>query len=304
MGGGRWSSGDWSSYATSKVHGKSTEEVFSAKKLEKSLDPRGVTRESVDSKDNPKSTAIIVALDVTGSMGILLDTMAREGLNTLASEIYERKPITDPHIMFMGIGDVEMGDKYPLQITQFEADIRIAEQIQKIVLEKGGGGNSYESYALAWLFAVAHTKLDCFDKRSRKGYLFTVGDEEPTPYLRAEDIEKVLGDKSRQKMDCQALLTMASRKYEVFHVMVEEGSHFKSAGDRVVSKWTELLGQKALRLANHRKLAEVIVSAIQVNEGVSKKKVIDSWKGDTSEVVKHAIKDLPKGAKPEAVTSL
>jgi hypothetical protein len=294
MGGGRWSSKDWGTYSSTKISGKSKEEIFTSKTLDVSLDPKGANRESVDSKDNPESTALIVGLDVTGSMDIVLDAMARQGLNILASQIYERKPISDPHIMFMGIGDVEMRDKYPLQVTQFEADIRIAEQVQKIVLEGGGGGNHYESYALAWLFAGAHTKIDCFDKRKKKGYLFTVGDEEPTPYLKAQDIEKVIGDKV-QDMDVQALLTMASRQYEVFHVMVEEGSHFRSSGPEVAKKWVALLGQRALRLSDHTKLAEVIVSAIQVNEGISKKKVMDSWKEEaTSSVVDRAIKNLSK----------
>ena len=66
---------------------------------------------------------------------MIADIIARKGLNTLLEEIYSRKPISDPHVMIMGIGDVEMHDKAPLQVTQFEADIRLAEQLENIFLE-------------------------------------------------------------------------------------------------------------------------------------------------------------------------
>lgn len=300
MGSGRWSADDWAAYSSAHIRGKrSVDDIYTSRSLARELDPRGVAvRESCDSADNPQSTALIVALDVTGSMSKVLDAMARTGLPTLAEEIYARQPITDPHIMFMGIGDVEVGDTAPLQVTQFEADIRIAEQLTKIYLERGGGNNPYESYGLAWYFAALHTRIDCFRKRGKKGYLFTVGDEEPTPYLRAEHIERVLGYRPQaDAFSAEQLLTMVSRQYEVFHVMVEEGSYFRAHGDRVVRKWTDLLGQRALRLSDHTRLAEVIVSALQVAEGGRADEVIASWDRSTGLVVAGAISSLAPSAR-------
>lgn len=295
MGGGRWSTDDWTTYSRTHVTSKATvDDIYTSRSLEKELDPKDVKiRESRDSADNPESTAIIVGLDVTGSMSSVLDVMARKGLKTLAEEIYNRKPIIDPHIMFMGIGDVEVGDRAPLQVTQFEADIRIAEQLTKIYLERGGGGNNYESYILAWYFAAMHTSIDCFEKRNKKGYLFTVGDEQPTPYLKGSDIEKVFGYNPQfNKILAQDLLTMVNRNYEVFHLMVEEGSHFRSYSNKVVNEWSELLGQRAIRLTDHTKMGEVIVSTIQYIEGEDKDKVISSWDGSTNLVVAKAIDSL------------
>lgn len=306
MGGGRWDPTDWAGYTSSKSYSTKTTSgthgIYSASKLDPALDPKGVkVRESRDSADNPRSTAIIVGLDVTGSMGMIADVMARKGLNTLLTEIYDRKPVTDPHAMVMGIGDVNYGhfsgregDQAPLQVTQFEADIRIAEQLEKLWLEHGGGGNNYESYALAWYFAAHHTAIDCFEKRGIKGYLFTVGDEEPTARLSREDIETVLGYKPEADVDMDALLTLVSRKYEVFHVMVAEGSYASGAPDRVREAWTKLLGQRALWLSDHTKLAELIVSVIQVTEGTDARKVVDSWGGTTGMVVRDAVAGLAK----------
>lgn len=298
MGGGRWDPKDWGTYTTvTRNYASSTVDDIYSRSLDPDLDPKSIKmRESRDSVDNPKSTPLIVALDVTGSMSMVLDAMARQGLNTLVSEVYDRKPITDPHVMCMGIGDAEAGDRAPLQATQFEADLRIAKALEKLYLEQGGGGNNYESYALAWYFAATRTSIDSFEKRGKKGYLFTLGDEEPTPYLRAADIERVLGDKLQADLQISDLLTMVSRQWEVFHLIVEEGSHAHAYPDRVKKKWRDLLGQNVIQLADHTKMGEVIVSTLQVREGMEKDKVADSWDGTTSIVVKKAISGLVKGS--------
>ena len=299
MGAGRWTDRDWEMYAASHIRNKATvDDIYTSRSLSPELDPKDVrVRESCDSTDNPQSTALIVALDVTGSMGSVLDAMAREGLKTLASGVYERKPVPDPHIMFMGIGDVEAGDRAPLQITQFEADIRIAEQLTKIYLERGGGGNHYESYALAWYFAAMHTRIDCFDKRGKKGILFTVGDEQPTQYLMASDIERVMGYRPQfDRIGTQELLTMVSRRYDVFHLMVEQGSYFRSHGDIVTKGWTNLLGERAIRLSDYSRMGEVILSALQILGGENPHTVISSWDASTALVVANAVRSLKRAS--------
>ncbi len=295
MGSARWNPSDWTSYSatTSK---KSRHEIFTSHGLDEKLDPKKASvRESRDSDLNPNSTAVIVAVDVTGSMGMLAEQLVRHGLNTTFTEILDRKPVSDPHLMVMAIGDAHC-DRVPLQVSQFEADISIAEQLEKIYLEGGGGGNNHESYDLPWYFAAMRTSIDCFEKRGKKGYLFTVGDEMPSPRLLADHIKEVTGDTVQADLDARELLTMVERSYNVFHVVVEEGSFARSNPDRVVKAWGELLGQRVLRLSDHTKLAEVIVSAIQVCEGADAGTVAGSWSGDTSLVVAKAVGDLAVAA--------
>jgi hypothetical protein len=244
-------------------------------------------RESRDSPDNPGSNAIIVALDVTGSMQRIPDYMVREGLPALFDNIYTRKPVTDPHVMFMGVGDVAF-DRAPLQVSQFEADIRIAAQLKDLFLEGGGGGNNSESYTLPWYFAGLHTSIDCYRKRGRRGYLFTVGDEMPPPNLTAAQIERVVGVRPQTDFTTQQLLELASRQYHVFHVVVQEGSFYRTHADHVRTSWTDLLGQRALMLSDYTNLAEVIVSAIAITEGANPAGVAASWPGSTAMVVKRA----------------
>lgn len=288
MGTARWDAADWSAYAAATVH-KPTAAVFAARAMHPDLNPFGVTvRESRDSALNPASSAIIVGLDVTGSMGMIADALARKGLGTMVEEILARKPVPDPHILLMGIGDV-LYDQAPLQVTQFEADIRIARQLEKLWLEKGGGGNACESYTLPWYFAALHTSTDCWEKRGKKGYLFTVGDEEPPRDLPGAAIARFIGDRNGRDFDSGELLTLVSRQYHVFHVIVEEGSHARSDPHGVRDRWTELLGQRVIGLSDHTKLAEVIVSAIEVNEGRDREAVAASWSKGTARVVRKAV---------------
>lgn len=291
MGSSRWSSDDWSSYS-STVKTKTIDKLFSSRSLKDSLNPFGVSlRESRDSDLNPQSNAIIVGLDVTGSMGMIADSMAREGLGVMVEEILKRKPVSDPHIMCMGIGDA-YHDTAPLQVTQFEADITIAKQLEEIWLEKGGGGNNFESYNLPWYFAALHTSIDCFEKRNKKGYLFTIGDEEAPNKVLKGQIEKIFGEKVQSDYETEQLLNMVSKMYHVYHIVVEEGNHAKYHLPQVMDSWTQLLGQRVLRLSDHKKLAEVVVSAIEVNEGKDVDTVVKSWSGGTSVVVSRALGGL------------
>lgn len=295
MGTSSWDPDAWTGYAAT-ASTKPRDAIFTSHSgMKAHLDPKGVkVRESRDSTVNPNSNAVIAALDVTGSMGMIAETLAREGLGVLFSEILDRKPISDPHLMFMAIGDANC-DTAPLQVSQFEADNCIISQLTDIWLEGRGGGNNFESYNLPWYFAATHTSIDCFEKRGKKGYLFTVGDEMPPRDLTQEQIGRFIGDNLTQPIGNAELLTMVSRMYHVFHVIVEEGSFAAGRKDEVYKAWTAMLGQNVLRLSDYRKLSEVIVSAIQVTEGSTVDAVAKSWKGDTSLVVSKALKGMSTG---------
>lgn len=303
MGGGTFDPNAYRSF-TASTTGKTTDEIYSSRSMNKNLDPKGVeVRESRDSADNPQSTPLIVALDVTGSMGMIADVIARQGLGTLFTSILDRKPITHPHVMFMGIGDANW-DSAPLQVSQFEADKRIIEQLTQLYLEHGGGGNNFESYNLAWYFAAMHTVHDSYEKRAKRGYLFTVGDEEaPAPLTKAQ-IKQFIGDDLQTDISTLESLELAQRVYDVFHIVIKEGSHARSYFDRVMDSWTPLLGQRVIPLSDHTKLAETIVSAIEVAEGIAADESARRWgDGTTTGIVHDAIRHIPSGRSPKLLSA-
>jgi hypothetical protein len=296
MGGSRFSDADWGTYS-STARTKTINQTFKRSSMNKTNDPRTsfdpttiAVRESRDSAANPNSTPVILAFDVTGSMGRIPHYFVQEGLGKLMKEIYDRKPVSDPHIMCMAVGDARC-DRAPLQVTQFEADIKIAKQVEDLYLEGNGGGNHGETYNLAWYFAATKTSTDCFEKRGKKGLLFTIGDEPPVSELTKAQIARFVGAEATRDLTSRQILEMVRKQYDVYHVVVEQGSGLRDYGEEaVIGEWNELLGEgHVLRLSDYTKLSEVVISAIQVNAGMDRDAVVKTWSGDTSLVVAGAL---------------
>lgn len=298
MGGGSFTHDDW--VATASVNRtKTRSQIFTNSVIHKDMNPHGVQiREARDSDEHPESCPIIVALDETGSMGHIPEAMVKDKLGVLVNELLARKPVNDPQLLFAGIGDVYC-DRAPLQVGQFESDIRMADWLSKIYLEANGGGNGGESYTAIWYFAALHTSTDHFEKRGKKGYLFTIGDEHYHDILPKQAISKFIGDNVERDYTAEELLTMAQRLYNVFHIGVKQGSGW---GQDVEKRWKALLNERLLVVDDYDKIAEVIVSTIQIIEGADSKDVAASWSGDTSLVVAKATGQLTKESNSTGVT--
>ena len=295
MGHGSYQSKDWNNLRSARnINQNSTvNDIYRSRQMRPNLDPNGVKyRESCDSMDNPASTAIIFGLDVTGSMGYLSEEIAKGALNRTMLEIYEKEPVTNPHIMFQAIGDSKTDDA-PLQVTQFEADIRIAEQLLDVWFEGRGGGNGGESYLLSWYFADKHTKIDCYDKRGEKGFLFTIGDERCHKILTKAEIKRVFGDLTFRDYSAEALYEKASRRYEIFHIVMKAGAcKAQNSGE----DWKQLIGSRAVELDPNDLdvLPEVFVSLMQAARGMETKAITAQWSGKAADVVAEIIKGIRK----------
>jgi hypothetical protein len=289
MGYGSWSSADWKKYSSAKISGKKVNDIYKATTIDKKYDPRNIkVRESLDSADHPVSTPVIIGLDVTGSMGDLLDVTAKR-LGEMVKDIIERQPVEGPQIMFCAVGDSRC-DSAPLQATQFESDIRIASQLTDLWFERGGGGNNFESYPLVWYLAANKTKTDAWDKRKQKGVIFTLGDDGFPEKLLAKEIEKVFGDNVREDIDTASLLAQVSRRYDVFHLMVMDR---RSEATVKLPKWRRLMGERAISVTNVDAIPEIIVSLLESVAGRDTEDIINSWNGDTQLAVRNALSGLP-----------
>lgn len=270
MGGGAWRPQDWDNYkASRKITSASTvRELYTSTKMKDYLNPLKIkVRESCDSIEHPNSSPIILGLDVTGSMGYLAEEIAKTALNDLILKIYDKKPVQDPQIMIMAIGDA-YSDSAPLQVTQYESDIRIAEQLQEIYFEGHGGGNGGESYLAAWYFAARHTKIDSYDVHGRKGYLFTIGDEPNHKYLTKEQIKRIFGDDVPNDISAEELLKEVSEKYNVYHICVGRFAYYESD-----VKWKRLLGERVTTLTDHTRIPETITSILQLTAEQEEKEI-------------------------------
>lgn len=275
MGYGSWSNSTYAEYSTSvgrtvtNINGinyvagnYSAQELYRSRQLDPVLDPKNVVRECCDSEEHPNTIPVILALDVTGSMGNTAVEVAKK-LNEIMTNLYEE--VSDVQFMIMGIGDLYC-DAAPIQASQFESDIRIAEQLDKIYFEGGGGGNGYESYTAAWYFGLYHTKLDCW-KRGKKGIIITMGDEPLNPYLPLRDLTAVTGDTLEADVDTGNLYNEVIEKFDVYHLGVaEKGNCYYRYRDRVVESFKKYFDDEHFKEVSLDNLATVIANIIIENQ--------------------------------------
>ena len=265
MGSGTVSYSSLRSYASSlgrsydSSTGRVTGQEFVAKHIDPSLDPRNFkVRECVNSDEHPNTIPVILGLDVTGSMGEACKETAA-ALGTIVMNLY--KKFNDIEFCIMGIGDLAY-DHAPIQMSQFESDVRIAESIDKIYMEHGGGGNNYESYTAAWYMGVRRTKLDCFDKQQRKGIIITMGDEPLNPYLPCGALNNAVNATEQAHVETSALYAEALEKFDIFHIAVDSPrDSYQYYKNDIENSFGQLLGSR-FKVASIDNLAQVIESCI------------------------------------------
>jgi hypothetical protein len=224
-------------------------------------------RESRDSAEHPNSLALVLALDVTGSMGSVPRHLVKEGLPTIMGTIIQRG-ILDPQLLFLGIGDHEC-DSAPLQVGQFESSDELLDKwLTNIYMEGGGGGNPGESYLLAWYFAARHTAIDCLEKRGKKGLLFTIGDEPCLKSVPGSSLSHLMGPGQYSAQNSSDdLLEAAKEKYDCFHLHIRETS--QGSRDSTVAGWKQLMGDNLIVVGSHRDVPRIIVDVITRREASS-----------------------------------
>lgn len=317
MGSGRW---DGDAYAAAeefrRAHGQSAFEyndrVISRTPREQwrahpELEPYAVgVRESRDSAEHPASLAISVLFDVTGSMG-RVPRILQAKLADLHGLLLAKGYVDHPQIMFGAIGDA-YSDRVPLQVGQFESDNRMDDQLGRIVLEGGGGGQMRESYELAMYFMARHTSIDCHAKRGKRGYLFIIGDEMPYPSVNPGQIARVLGRGTVPErperaggpaaMSTEAVVRELTRTFDVYFIL-PAGSSYAGNTD-VLNAWRALLGQNVIQLDDLGAVCETIALTIGLAEdridlaaGLEDLRDVGSAAGAS---VERALGDLDRGS--------
>lgn len=282
MGSGRWTPDAYVSYANSTGRSVSNttytnattgittnyctldssygiQDTFKSRKIDPKLDPKDITRECCDNEEHPETIPVILALDVTGSMGSGATECAKK-LNIVMSELF--KEVNDVEFMIMAIGDLSY-DRAPIQISQFESDIRVAEWLDKVYFEGHGGGNDFESYTAAWYMGLYHTKLDCW-KRNKKGIIITLGDELLNPYLPKENLSFKTGDKLQGDIETDDLYKKASEKFDIYHLAIDDNStSYKRYKGFLEDSWRKYLDENHFKVVKINELVDSIISIVK-----------------------------------------
>jgi hypothetical protein len=248
MGSGSFTTASYALYSTSLGRdydydsGRVSGQEFVSRRMDKSLDPREFSvRECANSEEHPNTIPVILALDVTGSMGEACSETAA-ALGVIMTNLY--KKFNDIEFCVMGIGDLAY-DRAPIQMSQYESDIRIAEALDKIYMEHGGGGNAFESYTAAWYMGLHRTKLDCYDKQGRKGIIITMGDEPLNPYLPKMYLNEAINANEQADVETLDLYREACNKFDIFHIAVDSPRDcYSDYEGRIKNSFGQLLGSR------------------------------------------------------------
>ena len=235
----------------------STQSTFKAKRMPDKLNPYGVVRECCENEEHPNTIPIILGLDVTGSMNQACKACL-DSLNQVILQLYEKFP--DVEIAIAGIGDFSW-DQSPFQLSQFESDVRIAENIFDLYIENGGGSNSWESYTALWYAGLYHTKLDCWS-RGQKGILISLGDEMLNPMLPKNTINRVFGDTVQADAETEELYQKTSEKYDIYHIAVTNDSCYYRHKDQIENSFGKMLGQNLFKSTTDD-LVKVIIQIVE-----------------------------------------
>lgn len=283
MGYGSYSASDWSKLRQSRQlsNNKAVNEVFKNTSINPKFDPKYIgTRECFDSADHPNTTPIVVGLDVTGSMGYLAVEIATGALNELIMKLYSTGAVEDPALMCAAYGDFR--DNSPLQVTQFESDIRIAEQLLEIYFENGGSGQVVPT--CLWKFLADHTNIDAINKRMEKGFVFTIGDGAKIREDNVGDtIERVIGDSIPDDISREDVLAKVSEKFHAFHIVVD-------------SRFEEMpaLAGHVMKISREdiSVIPEIVISTIQLQKGMKLEQILEQWDEVSRPVVGKAVGQL------------
>ena len=265
MGSGTVSHSSLRSYASSlgRSYDSNTGRVmgqeFVARHIDPMLDPKQFRiRECCNSEEHPNTVPVILGLDVTGSMGDACAETAA-ALGKIVTSLYDK--FADIEFCIMGIGDLDYDDS-PVQMSQFESDVRIAVALDKVYMEHGGGGNGFESYTVAWYMGLKRTKLDCFDKQGRKGVIITMGDEPLNPYLPKFQLNRHVDETEEADIETTRLYAEASQKFDIFHIAVDSPRDCYQRYKRDVdNSFGQMLGNR-YKVASIDSLAQTIEDCI------------------------------------------
>lgn len=238
------------------------QQIFTQSQCHPLMNPLGVKfRESRDSPAHPNSLPVIFALDVTGSMGDIPETLAKKELPVFMQSILDLG-VADPQVLFMAIGDAK-SDKAPLQVGQFEsAAAEIDQWLTRSYLESGGGPFGRESYELALYFAARHTDLDSVQKRHHRGYFFMTGDEHPYPSVSRSEVTALIGDTLTQDLPLSTVLRELGESFHPFFLIPDEARRA-----RCERQWRDLMGDHVVCMSSPSDTCLVASALIAITEG-------------------------------------
>lgn len=253
---GPWKGHDFKSArsAYDTYAGRSYGDAVSAHKTAADLLPESISTDS--------ESPLIILCDVTGSMG------------EWPATIFSKLPYLDiegktylgqgMEICFGAVGDVN-SDRYPLQMRPFSKGLDLTEQLQKLVIEGGGGGQTTESYEHGALYVSRNVKMP---KATRRPIVIFIGDEQTYTSINPASAKNFANVDLSQNISDKEIFDELMKKCSVYLVRKPYRSSGSDIDLEIRKHWASLLGEDRIaELPDAARIVDVIfgILAVEVN---------------------------------------
>jgi len=233
---GRFSSGGTSSSAAHAAMGRSNQpKSTQANRL-------------IESK---AESPVVVNLDVTGS-NIEFARIVYDKAPMLYGQIEQQGYLKDFEICFSATGDAN-SDDYPLQVCDFNTGIKLDDELKKLCLEGGGGGQRKETYELT-------------------AYYFSIIDEAPYKTVDNDFIKNYIGDSVTEDVDTKQAFRDLFRNFKgnVF-IFQNDYNGSKSETELIADEWKSLIGKNyashLIHIKEEKSIIDLILGTIAMTSG-------------------------------------
>jgi hypothetical protein len=227
------------------------------------LSPNDIVPESLISN---AEAPLIIGLDTTGSMGTWPATICskvpyleHEGKDYLGQDL---------EVSFFSIGDHTNHEKYPLQVRPFVKGAELKDSIEKIIHERGGGGDSEESYELGGLYYARNCECP---NAIRKPLMIFIGDEGIHSVLTESDASTYCKTSIKGRLTPPEIFAELRQKFEVYIIRKPYNCSANSsspANDKIQQQWESLLGaDHVVSLPEPERVVDVIFGILGIYTG-------------------------------------
>eukprot|EP00771_Trimastix_marina_P001043 gnl/Trimastix_PCT/2088.p1 GENE.gnl/Trimastix_PCT/2088~~gnl/Trimastix_PCT/2088.p1 ORF type:complete len:304 (+),score=46.78 gnl/Trimastix_PCT/2088:106-1017(+) len=261
-------------------------QAASGSATEPHADTNPLDRTIVSFHQNP----VIVALDVTGSMGEWAKIIWAK-LPMFYGQLLMQGYLEEPGLMFAGVADAYDCQR-PLQVTEFAQGSEIDCQLSKMCTFLSGGGNNRESYALACWYFLSRIQFPNLEPGT-KPYLFLTGDEGLFDEVLVDHIRSFYGVEGipEANVKTEDLFRQMRDKFEIFLLHKNYGTSTSASNlafnERVKAQWVRMLGEeRILHLDDPKACVDTMLGAIALSRG---RRTLDRYavdmtdRGQTSE---------------------
>lgn len=232
-----YSPGDWKGYDFNSARkaydvyvGRSYSDAKVSNKKAADLVPEFISTDS----DAP----LMILCDVTGSMGSWPATI----FSKLPYLDLEGKEYLGPNmeISFAAVGDAN-SDEYPIQVRGFHKGTELKTELEKLVIEGNGGGQSSESYELTALYYAKNARMP----NASRPIMIIIGDEGFYETITKAHAKMAHVKLENDRLNTAELFKELQEKYSVYLIR----KPYDFGGDAAIqARWEKLIGKEHIAI--------------------------------------------------------